>query len=162
MVAKGAATYARYFVSCSVYREQIIVVFRVTVSLPEWKCSPFLTDFLVSFVRHAFGFEAKRAFNSMDSAFRLGNILDYYLQLCICSDTSPFELSPGRRFRLEKLVVSQLVEKFSAIYEMRVFVTVFTTVHHWSFASSKFTLVLLSHLPPRFLKRYLLFGHTSH
>lgn len=117
LVAKGAATYARYFVSCSVYREQIIVVFRVTVSLPEWKCSPFLTDFHVSFVRHAFGFQAKRAFNSMDSAFRLGNIFDFYLQLYICSDTS-FELSQGRRFRLEKLVVSRLVEKFSAIYEI--------------------------------------------
>jgi len=110
VVAKGAATYARYFVSCSVYREQIIVVFRVTVSLPEWKCSPFLTDFLVSFVRHAFGFQAKRTFNSMDSAFRLGNIFDFYLQLYICSDTSSFELSPGRIFRLEKLVVSQLVD----------------------------------------------------
>ena len=78
VVAKGAATYARYFVSCSVYREQIIVVFRVTVSLPEWKCSPFLTDFLVSFVRHAFGFQAKRAFSNMDSALRLGNIFDSF------------------------------------------------------------------------------------
>jgi len=110
VVSKGAATYARYCVSCSVYREQIIVVFRVTVSLPEWKCSPFLTDFLVSFVRHAFGFQTERAFNSMDSAFRLGNIFDFYLQLCICSDTSSFILSPRGIFRLEKLVVSQLVE----------------------------------------------------
>jgi len=148
VVAKGAAIYARYFVSCSVYREQIIVVFRVTVSLLEWKYSPFLTDFLVSFARHAFGFQAKRTFNSMDWAFRLGNTFDFYLQLYICSDTLSFELNPGRRFRLEKLVVSQLVEKFSAIYEMRVFVTVFTTVRHWSFVSSNFTLILLSHVAP--------------
>jgi hypothetical protein len=37
--AKGAAIYARYFMSCSLYREEIIVVFRVTVSLLKWKCS---------------------------------------------------------------------------------------------------------------------------
>lgn len=51
-----------------------------------------------------------------------------YIRLHICSDTSSFELSPGRRFCFEKLEVSKLVEKFSAIYEMRVFGTFFTTV----------------------------------
>jgi hypothetical protein len=73
VVAKGAASYARYFLSCSVYREQIIVVFRVTVSLPDWKCSPFLTDFLVSFVGYAFDCQTKTAANRVHSAFRLGN-----------------------------------------------------------------------------------------
>lgn len=97
VVAKGAATYARYFVSCSVYREQIIVVFRVTVSLPEWKCFPFLTDFHVSFVRHAFDFQAKRASKSVDSASRLGNISDFHLQLHICSDTSFFRIKPREK-----------------------------------------------------------------
>ena len=146
VVAVGAATFARYCVSCSVYREQIIVVFRVTVSLPEWKCSPFLTDFLVSFVRHAFGFQAKRASNRVDSAFRRGNTFDFYLTDEYVFGHFVFRISPGRRVPLEKHVVSQLVEKFSAVYEIRVFVTVFKTVCHGSFASSNFILVL-SHLP---------------
>jgi hypothetical protein len=146
VVAKGAATYARYFLSCSVYREQIIVVFRVTASLPDWKCSPFLTDFLVSVVRHAFGFQAKRAANGVDSAFRLGNTFEFYLQVHIYSDTSSFELSLGSRVRLEKLAVAQLLRKFSVIYGMRVFVIVFTRARHWFLVSSKFNLILLSHL----------------
>jgi hypothetical protein len=41
-------------------------------------------------------------------------------------------LTPWRRFPLEKLPVDQVVNKLTAFYEIRRFITVFRRAHHWS------------------------------
>jgi hypothetical protein len=41
-------------------------------------------------------------------------------------------LPPWRRVLLEKLIVAQLVNKFSVFYGIRSFITVFTRARHWS------------------------------
>jgi hypothetical protein len=42
------------------------------------------------------------------------------------------KLTEGRIVLLEKLVVTQLVNKLTVFYETRRFITVFTKAHHWS------------------------------
>jgi hypothetical protein len=36
---------------------------------------------------------------------------------------------------LEKLIVTQLVNKFPALYGTRMFITVFTTARHWTLST---------------------------
>jgi hypothetical protein len=43
-----------------------------------------------------------------------------------------YELTPWSRVLLEKLIVTHVVEKFSALYGTRGFITVLKTTHHWS------------------------------
>jgi hypothetical protein len=38
----------------------------------------------------------------------------------------------GQLYLLEKLIVTELVKKFPAFYDTCGFITVFTTVRHWS------------------------------
>jgi len=44
---------------------------------------------------------------------------------------APLPLTPWSRV-LEKMIVTQLVKKFTAFYGTRRFITVFTRLHHWS------------------------------
>jgi len=55
-----------------------------------------------------------------------------------------YTLTPWTRV-LEKLIVTQLVEKFSAFYEARKFITVFTRSCHWSLSWSKWIQSTSSH-----------------
>jgi len=41
-------------------------------------------------------------------------------------------MAPGAKVLLEKLVVAQLVKKFPAFDGIRMFITVYTRVCHWS------------------------------
>jgi hypothetical protein len=77
---KGAAIYARYFMSCSLYREQVIVVFRVKVDV-KWM-EVFLARFLLSFSATRLHFpNQKNGRYRVDSAVRLINIIEFCSKL---------------------------------------------------------------------------------
>jgi len=52
------------------------------------------------------------------------------------STQSPI-LTPWGRVLFEKIIVTQLANKFSTFYETQRFITLFTRAHHWSLSSAR-------------------------
>jgi hypothetical protein len=93
-------------------------------------------------------------------------------------------LTPWSRILLQKLIVTQLVKKFPALYGTRRYITVFTRALHWFLScvgwirstpshpiSLKFTLILSSHLrvglptglfPSGFRPKFVCISRLSH
>jgi len=53
---------------------------------------------------------------------------------------------PRSRVLVETIIVTKLVKKLSAFYGTQRFITVFTTVHHWSLSRVRWIQSTLSHL----------------